>query len=105
MFVAAAGISCLPFQGIMRLRAADLKARIEKGAIGDIVLMHQVSRWSIAEDWYNSGTPGWFADPSQVPGGAFIGEGIYRVDLLLPRASWPRSNGSRQRPWRMRGDP
>jgi len=80
--VEAAGISCLPFQGMMRLRAADLKARIDNGAIGDIVLMHQVSRWSIAEDWYSSGTPGWFADPSQVPGGAFIDEGIYWIDFF-----------------------
>src|SRR5205807_218340 len=80
--VKAAGILCLPFQGTMRLRGADLKARVEKGEIGKIVLMHHVSRWSIAEDWYNSGTPGWFADPRQVPGGAFIDEGIYWIDFF-----------------------
>ena len=80
--VEAAGIACVPFQGIMRLRFADLKARIDKGDIGDIVLLHQTSRWSIAEDWHNSGTPGWFADPRHVPGGAFIDEGIYWVDLF-----------------------
>jgi len=44
--------------------------------------MHQASRWSIAEDWYNSGTPGWFADPRQVPGGALIDEGIYGIDFF-----------------------
>lgn len=80
--VEAAGISCVPFQGIMRLRLADLKARIDKGEIGDVVLLHQTSRWSIAEDQYNSGTPGWFADPRHVPGGALIDEGIYWVDLF-----------------------
>jgi predicted dehydrogenase len=80
--VAEAGVVCLPFQGIMRLRGAELKARIDAGAIGDIVLMHQTSRWSIAEDWYGSGTPGWFADPRHVPGGAFIDEGIYWVDFM-----------------------
>ena len=26
--------------------------------------------------------PGWFADPAQVPGGAFIDEGIYWVDVF-----------------------
>jgi predicted dehydrogenase len=66
----------------MRLRAADLKARIERGAIGDLVVLHQTGRWSIAEDWHNSGTPGWFADPRHVPGGALIDEGIYWIDLF-----------------------
>jgi predicted dehydrogenase len=80
--VEEAGISCVPFQGINRLRFADLKTRLDTGVIGEIVLLHQTSRWSIAEDWLNSGTPGWFADPTQVPGGAFIDEGIYWVDLF-----------------------
>jgi predicted dehydrogenase len=80
--VDAAGVSCLPFQGIMRLRGADLKARLDAGAIGDVVLMHQTSRWSIAEDWLGSGSAGWFADPRRVPGGAFIDEGIYWVDFM-----------------------
>ena len=44
--------------------------------------MHQTSRWSIAEDWFHSGKPGWFADPRYVPGGAFIDEGIYWIDLF-----------------------
>ena len=80
--VETAGVTCFPFQGIMRLRDAELKARIDKGEIGDIVLLHQTSRWSIAEDWYNSGKPGWFVDPRHVPGGAFIDEGIYWIDLF-----------------------
>jgi len=80
--VAAAGVTCFPFQGIMRLRAAELKARIDKGEIGSIAVMHQTSRWSIAEDAYGSGTPGWFADPRHVPGGALIDEGIYWIDLF-----------------------
>ena len=80
--VESAGVSCVAFQGIMRLRAAELKARIERGAIGDLILLHQTGRWSIAEDWHNSGTAGWFADPNHVPGGAFIDEGIYWLDLF-----------------------
>ena len=80
--VQRAGVACMPFQGIMRLRAAELKGRIDKGDIGDLVLLHQTSRWSIAEDWYSSGKPGWFADPACVPGGAFIDEGIYWIDCF-----------------------
>jgi predicted dehydrogenase len=80
--VEEAGVMCLPFQGIMRLRSADLKTRVDRGEIGDIILLHQTSRWSIAEDWYRSGRPGWFADPGRVPGGAFIDEGIYWIDLF-----------------------
>ena len=66
----------------MRLRNAALKTRIDRGEIGDVVLLHQTCRWSIAEDWYRSGTPGWFVDPRQVPGGAFIDEGIYWIDFF-----------------------
>jgi predicted dehydrogenase len=80
--VEEAGVVCVPFQGIMRLRAADLYARVQAGEIGDLVLMHQTCRWSIAEDWYCSGRPGWFADPRQVPGGAFVDEGIYWIDFF-----------------------
>ena len=80
--VEAAGIVCMPLQGIMRLRFAWLKARIDAGEIGHVVVLHQASRWSIAEDWYRSGTPGWFADPRSVPGGAFIDEGIYWIDFF-----------------------
>ena len=80
--VERSGVLCMPFAGIMRLRLADLKARIGGGEIGDLILLHQTSRWSIAEDAYRSGRPGWFADPRHVPGGAFIDEGIYWIDLF-----------------------
>jgi predicted dehydrogenase len=80
--VEAAGVCCFPFQGIMRLRLADLKTRIEAGEIGELAVIHTTCRWSIAEDWYQSGTPGWFVDPRRVPGGAFIDEGIYWIDAF-----------------------
>lgn len=80
--VEKAGVSCLPFQGILRLSDGDLKDRVDRGEIGDLILMHQTCRWSIAEDWHNSGTPGWFVDPKHVPGGAFIDEGIYAIDFM-----------------------
>ena len=80
--VHASGVTCVAFQGLMRLRAGALKARLDRGEFGDLAVLHQTSRWSIAEDWYQSGTPGWFVDPAQVPGGAFIDEGIYWIDLF-----------------------
>ncbi len=80
--VAQAGVKCVAFQGLKRLRSAKLKARLDSDEIGEIIVMHQTARWSIAEDWYHSGQPGWFVDPQQVPGGAFIDEGIYWIDFL-----------------------
>lgn len=80
--VEAAGVACVPFSGLNRLRLPDVKARIDRGEIGDILLMHQTCRWSIAEDGLNSGKPGWFVDPRHVPGGALIDEGIYWIELF-----------------------
>lgn len=80
--VDAAKVTCVPLQGMTRFRYGALKARLDQGLIGDIVLLHQTARWSIAEDWPRSGTPGWFADPTCVPGGALIDEGIYWVEAF-----------------------
>ena len=80
--VEAAGVTCVPFSGLTRLRLRDVKARIDTGEIGDIIVMHQTSRWSIAEDGLSSGKPGWFVDPRYVPGGALIDEGIYWIELF-----------------------
>lgn len=77
-----AGVVCVPFQSLMRFQYAGLKDRIFEGEIGDILLLHTTCRWSIAEDWYRSGRPGWFVDPQHVPGGALIDEGIYWIDLI-----------------------
>lgn len=80
--VEQAGVVCVPLQGYRRLLSADLKARLDAGVIGQLLVLHHTCRWSIAEDWHCSGTPGWFVDPAQVPGGAFIDEGIYWIDML-----------------------
>jgi predicted dehydrogenase len=80
--VRASGVVCVPFQGMFRLAMAGLKRRLDEGEIGDLALIHAGGRWSIAEDWFGSGTPGWFVDPTQTPGGALIDEGIYTIDQL-----------------------
>ena len=77
-----AGVLCVPFQVIGRLGAMEVKRRIDNGAIGEVAVMHQTSRWSIAEDAHRSGKPGWFVDPRHVPGGALIDEGIYAIELF-----------------------
>lgn len=84
-----AGVVCVPFQVITRLGAMGIKQKIDRGDIGDVLVMHQTSRWSIAEDWPRSGKPGWFVDPKHVPGGALIDEGIYAVELFSWLAKSP----------------
>ena len=80
--VEASGVKCVPYQVVARLGGMGLKQRIDEGEIGDVAVMHQTSRWSIAEDWFRSGTPGWFVDPQHVPGGALIDEGIYAIEMF-----------------------
>jgi predicted dehydrogenase len=80
--VEKAAVVCVAFQGMARLRSAALKKRLDDGLVGRIVALHATARWSIAEDWFRSGRPGWFADPTQVPGGAFIDEGIYAIEEM-----------------------
>lgn len=80
--VQAAGVKCVCFQHSFCLRAMDLKRRLDAGEIGPVAVMHHAGRWSIAEDWPHSGKGGWFTDPKCVPGGSFIDEGIYIIELL-----------------------
>jgi predicted dehydrogenase len=80
--VRRAGVKCVPWQGMRRVNNA-LKRQIDEGFIGEIQIMHVTRQQGIAEDWPSSGTPGWFADPAQTPGGSFIDEGIYPLDEFL----------------------
>ena len=41
--VEGAGVQCMPFQGIMRLRFAETVRRIRQGDIGDLLVLHQTS--------------------------------------------------------------
>jgi predicted dehydrogenase len=77
-----AGVKCVATQGLARVRSKPLKERLDAGLIGKVVVMHATARSSIAEDWYGSGRPGWFADPARVPGGAFMDGGIDAIDEL-----------------------
>lgn len=70
-------------QGGFKFGMKGIKDLIDAGTIGEVKVLHAVIRMGIAEDWYHSGTPGWYADPSFVPGGSFIDEGIYSIDQLM----------------------
>ncbi len=68
-------VKLVTWEGLIHLgeKATDKK-------IGRIASITTVMHQGIAEDWYGSGKAGWFADPTQVPGGAFIDEGIYTIE-------------------------
>jgi predicted dehydrogenase len=69
------GVKLVAWEAMVRLSNKIFEDKISKVA-SITTVMHQ----GIAEDWYHSGKPGWFADPEQVPGGAFIDEGIYAIE-------------------------
>jgi len=77
-----AKVKALPLDAFVKLTNSKVKKQIEDGEIGDIVYFGSTCHTSMAEDWYRSGVPGWFADPKQVPGGALLDEGIYNIQLL-----------------------
>jgi predicted dehydrogenase len=60
----------------------QFKDWIEEGRIGDVLAAHCVFRAALPREWPDSDAPGWFADRSRVPGGAFLDHAIYHVDLL-----------------------
>ena len=87
--VEAAGVSCLAFQGISRLRCADLKARIDSGQIGEIVVLHQVCRWSIAD----SSMPSRMCEAAPTRAGAGISRASESTrptaSMILPQRAVP----------------
>lgn len=73
--VKKAGVKLVAWEAMVKL-----SNRVSENQIGNVASISTVMHQGIAEDWYHSGTPGWFADPKQVPGGAFIDEGIYTIE-------------------------
>ena len=60
----------------------QFKGWIEEGKLGDLLDAHCVFRAGLPRDWPDAQAPGWFADPSRAPGGAFIDHAVYHVDVL-----------------------
>lgn len=81
--VKKANIKASSFQSFRRIHPFYLRVKelIDSDVIGAPSVMHGVVHSSLAEDEPNSGRPGWFADPKRCPGGAFMDEGLYMVDL------------------------
>jgi len=77
-----AGVKTVSLEGEAIFENPAIKSRVERGEIGDIVHVTGASHSSIAEDWFCSGNPGWFADPEKVPGGAFLDYAIYLIHAL-----------------------
>jgi len=81
--VESSDVTCVTYQGLRRLRGANLKRQLDEGIIGEVKVIHITQRVGIAEDWIDSGTPGWFADPKQTPGGSFADEATYALEQLI----------------------
>ncbi len=73
-----------PNDAARRLFPANRQFRewIDAGRIGDVVTAHCVFRAGLPQAWPGATQPGWFADPSRSPGGAFIDHAVYHVDVL-----------------------
>lgn len=76
---------------IITLIDANVMSLIASGQIGQVVRIQSISHSSVAESWYSSGKPGWFADPTKSPGGAFIDYAIYDLEVLKYIAKTPIS--------------
>ncbi len=80
--VEKAGVVADTVEGEFVAAHRDVIEMINKKEIGDVVFVSAAYHTAIAEDWLTSGKPGWFVDPTRVPGGALMDEGIYCMQLL-----------------------
>ena len=78
------GLHYFPNDAARRFFPANIQFRewIDAGRIGDVVAIHQVFRAGLPSAWPGAKGPGWFADPTRAPGGAFIDHAVYHVDVL-----------------------
>ena len=78
------GLHYFPNDAARRFSPANVQFRewIDAGRIGDVVAAHQVFRAGLPSAWPGAKGPGWFADPTRAPGGAFIDHAVYHVDVL-----------------------
>ena len=89
-----AGVLCFPFQGIMRLRGADVKRRIDAGEIGDLIAPAPDQPLVDRRGLVPSGTAGLVRRS-----GAGAGRRVHRrgdlLDRLLPVADRERDRAGR----------
>jgi predicted dehydrogenase len=58
------------------------KEWIDAGRIGKLVAASSSFHASLPRDWMDSSSPGWFADPTRVPGGAWIDHAVFYLQLF-----------------------
>lgn len=78
------GVHFLPAESRGRLSAQSqtLKRWVDEGRFGRL-LTASFSLWAgLPQRWPGDSDPGWFADPSRTPGGAWIDHSIYSLDHL-----------------------
>jgi predicted dehydrogenase len=73
----------LVLNGTWRYWPLSLKAKelVQSGEIGEVLNARFWTRAPLPQEAPLATNPGWFADPSKAPGGAFIDHGIYQFDL------------------------
>jgi predicted dehydrogenase len=81
---ARSGKHYLPGDQFRRFTPANVQIKrwVEEGRIGDVLAAHCLFRAGLPQAWPGATEPGWFADPTRAPGGAFIDHAIYHVDVL-----------------------
>jgi len=82
--VRRANIKFFPFESYMRLLPEYTQAKkwIKEGRIGELIFARGVAHASLPVSWPGSNSPGWFSDPSMVPGGAWIDHAIFYINLF-----------------------
>lgn len=85
--VAAVRRTGLPYfagEGAFRLTGyfRTLHGWMDEGRFGRPASARAVFHAELPRQWPGATTPGWFADPARVPGGAWIDHAIYSIDTL-----------------------
>jgi predicted dehydrogenase len=82
--VTGAGTKYFPGSASHLFFAANqvFKKWIDEGRIGKLVAASSTFHAGLPRDWMDSASPGWFADPSRVPGGAWIDHAIFYLQVF-----------------------
>lgn len=92
--VRSSGVIFIPGETLFRFAGwyRFVKKAIDEGQLG-IPLNAYFWVWcGLPQSWSDSDDPGWFVDPEQATGGAWIDHGIYEIDVL--RSLWGREPAS-----------
>lgn len=81
---ASTGVVIFPMEGYYRLtpHCGKLKELISQGVIGDVLTISITGRAGVPQCWPDVDSPGWYGDPTKVPGGAWLDHGIYQLAFL-----------------------